>query len=81
MRCSATHVLFLAVVGTVAPFVSTGFAADEAELLEAAEEQHRQGRYTEAVELASRVIQQDAERLNEILKLDPEVLCKVHSRA
>ena len=26
-------------------------------------------------------IQQDAERLNEILRLDPEVLCKVHSRA
>lgn len=25
-------------------------------------------------------IQQDAERINEILKLDPEVLCKVHSR-
>jgi DNA-binding transcriptional ArsR family regulator len=26
-------------------------------------------------------IQQDAERMNEILKIDPEVLCKVHSRA
>jgi DNA-binding transcriptional ArsR family regulator len=26
-------------------------------------------------------IQQDAERMKEILKLDPEVLCKVHSRA
>jgi lipoprotein NlpI len=61
--CSATLVPFLVLVGAIGPLVSIGFAAGEPELLQAAEGAYRQGRYTEVLELASRVIEQDEQRL------------------
>ncbi len=61
MRLNAASAVLLLVIGTMRALLSTGLAADEADLLREAETKYRQQRYAEAVELASRMIEQDRE--------------------
>jgi len=61
MRLNAPTVAILFIIGTPWALLSTTLAADEADLLREAETKVRQQRYAEAVELASRAIEQDRE--------------------